>query len=272
MLLTSEEISIGTWFGLKDTACVVTGAGAGIGAETARLLASVGARVAVVDRHRDAATLVADEIRQSGGRAIGIACDISNVDQVRACGRLVLQTLGPCRVLVNNAAIRHRAPVLEIDLDAWSKVLAVNLNGALICSQVFAHQMIEAGQGGSLVHVGSILGQHPQHAASAYCASKAGLAMLSKSLSVELAPHRIRSNVVSPGFVVTEANASSYQDPATRSAREQLIPARKIGSPADLSQVILMLASERSGYITGDHIQVDGGVSNTALAKVPRAR
>lgn len=266
-----EEISIGTWFGLKDAVCVVTGAGAGIGAETARLLASVGARVAVVDRNGDTASSVAAAICQSGGHALGIACDISDADEVRACGRLVLQKLGPCRVLVNNAAARHRAPVLDIDLDAWSKVLAVNLNGALICSQIFARQMIDADQGGSLVHVGSILGQHPQHAASAYCASKAGLAMLSKSLSIELAPHRIRSNVVSPGFVVTEANAASYQDPATRFAREQLIPAQKIGSPADLSHVILMLASERSGYITGDHIQVDGGVSNTALAKVPRA-
>lgn len=262
--------TIGEWLGLTDAVCVVTGAGNGIGAETARLLASVGAQVAVVDRDALAAARVAAQIRAEGHRALDVACDVAHPVAVQSCAERVRDVLGPCRVLVNNAAARHRAPLLHMDPHAWAQVLSVNATGAMLCAQVFSRQMIAAGQGGSLVHVGSILGRHPQNDASAYCVSKAALSMLSRCLSLELAEHRIRSNVISPGFVMTEAHAASYQDPAVREARERMIPSGRIGLPQDLGQVVLMLASQRSDYINGEDIVVDGGFLNTVVARVPR--
>lgn len=271
---TSEDAqslaTVGAWLGLRDLVCVVTGAGSGIGAETARLLARLGARVAVVDLDGTAAEAVAAEIRQQQQTALGLRCDVAHTQEVQACAETVRMQLGPCRVLVNNAAARHRAALLDFPLDAWNRVLAVNLGGPLLCSQVFARHMIDAGQGGSLIHVGSVLGQHPQVDAAAYSASKAGLAMLSRSLSVELAPHRIRSNVISPGFTRTPANESSYADPAVLAAREALIPSGRVASTQDLAQAIVMLASDRAGYVNGQDLMVDGGVDSTLLARVPR--
>jgi NAD(P)-dependent dehydrogenase (short-subunit alcohol dehydrogenase family) len=262
---------VGVWLGFTSQVCVVTGAGSGIGAETARQLASAGALVAILDRDGDAASEVATEITRTGGHAIGLPTDVGKPKTVRAAAERVKEELGPCRVLINNAATRHREALMDISLDAWNQVLAVNLTGALLCSQVFVPQMIAAGRGGSLVHVGSILGQHPQLKAGAYSASKAGLGMLSRSLALELGEHRIRSNVVSPGFTRTQANEASYRDPETAAARQRLIPAGRAGLPVDLAQVIVFLASDRADYICGEDITVDGGVSSTLLSRVPRA-
>ena len=194
------------WLGLAGRVCVVTGGGGGIGAETARELARAGALVAALDRDGELANSVAREIESNGGRAIGVLADVGNADSVAAAAQRVQQELGPCRVLVNNAAIRHRNPLIEIDLETWNRVLGVNLTGALLCTQAFGAQMIAAGQGGSLIHVASLVGHYPQSGSGAYCASKAGMIMLSRSFTVELAEHRIRSNVVSPGMTRTPAN------------------------------------------------------------------
>lgn len=265
------EASEGQWLGLGGQVCVVTGAGNGIGAETARRLALAGAHVAILDRDGVAARAVAQDIGDAGGRALGFFADVSQPSTIQAAAEQVQAKLGPCRILVNNAAARHRQALMNLELDAWNRVLAVNLTGALVCSQVFAPQMIAAGSGGSLVHVGSILGRHPQFEAGAYCASKAGLSMLSRSLALELGEHRIRSNVVSPGFTRTQANEASYRDPATMAARIGLIPAGRVASVQDLAHVVMFLASDRSSYLNGEEITVDGGVSTTLVGRVPRA-
>lgn len=264
-------LEVGAWLGLAGQVCVVTGAGSGIGAETARQFASAGALVAVLDLDAEAAAAVAAGIVDAGGRAIGVAADVSMPDSVAAAAERVRQELGLCKVLVNNAAARHRAALADIDLAAWNRVLAVNVTGPLLCSQAFSAQMIEAGRGGSLVQVGSLLGQHAQLDAGAYCASKGALLMLSRCLALELAPHGIRSNVVSPGFTRTPANEASYRDAETAAARARLIPAGRVALPADLAQVVLMVASERAGYVNGEEITVDGGVGVTLMGRVPKA-
>jgi NAD(P)-dependent dehydrogenase (short-subunit alcohol dehydrogenase family) len=261
---------LGAWLALEGRVCVVTGAGSGIGAETARQFAAVGACVAVVDRDQAAALEVAAEIVHGGGRAIAVTADVGMIQTVKAAAERIEAELGPCSVLVNNAAVRHREALLEFDIEAWNRVLAVNLTGALVCTQVFAAQMIAAGHGGSIVHVSSIVGQHPQFDGGAYSASKAGLGMLSRSLALELAHHRIRSNVVSPGFVITPANAASYQDPETADARNRLIPLGRPAAQVDLANVILFLASCRAAYVDGQDIHVDGGVGTTLMSRVPR--
>lgn len=260
----------GTWLGLAGRVCVITGAGSGIGAETARQFASAGALVAVLDRDADSAAAVAAEIERCGGRGLGLQADVAHADSVAAAAARIQFELGPCRVLVNSAAVRHREALLDISLEAWNRVLGVNLTGALVCTQTFAAQMIAAGSGGSIVHVSSLLGHHPQFDGGAYSASKAALGMLSRSLALELAQHRIRSNVVSPGFTRTPANEAAYRDPETAAARQSLIPAGRVAAPADLAHVIVFLASDRADYIDGQDILVDGGIGNTLMSVVPR--
>lgn len=254
------------WLGLQDLVCVVTGAGSGIGAETARELARSGARVAVLDRDAGSAAAVAAEIARAGGRAIDVCADIGQPGSVLAAAQRVERELGLCRVLVNNAAVRHREPLMEMSLDDWNRVLTVNLTGALVCTKAFAAQMIAAGQGGSVVHVASIIAHFPQGGSAAYCASKGALLTLSKSMTIELAPHRIRSNVVSPGHTRTPANDVVYRDdPVLTATRERAVPAGRIGSPADLANTIAFLASTRAEYVNGQEILVDGGLHSTLM-------
>lgn len=253
------------WLGLRERVCVVTGAGSGIGAETAQELARIGAWVAVLDVNGSAASDVASEIRKKGGRAIDVQADIGDQDSVLAAAMRVKQELGPCRVLVNNAAIRHRQPLMELPIDAWNRVLAVNLTGALICTQAFGSQMISAGQGGSLIHVASLIAHFPQGGSGPYCASKAAMITLSNTLTIELASHRIRSNVVSPGQIRTPASEAVYRDPVLAAARERAVPAGRTGMPADLANTIAFLASDRSSYINAQEIVVDGGIGCTLM-------
>jgi NAD(P)-dependent dehydrogenase (short-subunit alcohol dehydrogenase family) len=259
------------WLALAERICVVTGGGGGIGAETARELAGAGAWVAVVDRDEGLADGVATEIERGGGRAIGVRADVANVDSVAAAAQRVQKELGPCGVLVNNAAIRHRNPLIEIDLDTWNGVLAVNLTGALLCSQAFGAQMIAAKRGGSLIHVASLIGHYAQSGSGAYCVSKAGLMMLSRALAVELGQYRIRSNVVSPGMTRTSANEAAYRNAEYADARARLTPSGRVGLPADLAHTITFLASHRSEYINAQEIVVDGGMESTLMDRIPRA-
>lgn len=253
------------WLGLQERVCVVTGAGSGIGAETAHELARAGAWVAVMDVNGQAAAEVASAIQTNGGRAIDVCADVGSPDSVFAAAGQVERELGPCRVLVNNAAIRHRQPLMELPLDAWNRVLQVNLTGALVCTQAFAASMIAAGKGGSLIHVASLIAQFPQNGSGPYCASKAAMITLSSTLTIELAPHRIRSNVVSPGQIRTPASEAIYRDPALAAARERAIPVGRVGMPTDLANTIAFLASDRSSFINAQEIVVDGGISCTLM-------
>jgi len=171
---------------------------------------------------------------------------------------------------VNNAAIRHRNPLIGIDLEIWNRVLAVNLTGALLCTQAFGAQMIATGQGGSLIHVASLVAHYPQTGSGAYCVSKAGMIMLSRALTVELAEHQIRSNVVSPGMTRTPANEGAYRNPEVAEARARITPAGRVGVPDDMANAIAFLASDRSNYINGKEIVVDGGMESTLMNNVPR--
>ncbi len=259
------------WLGLAGRVCVVTGGGSGIGAETARLFASAGALVAVVDRDADAAASVAAGIDPTCKRAIGVMADVGVPQTVMAAAERVQKELGPCRVLVNNAAQRYRGALINIGLDAWNGVMGANLTGALVCTQAFGAQMIAAGQGGSIIHIASINGHNPQPESGAYCISKAGLIMMSRVLSLELGAHGIRSNVVSPGFTRTPHTDVSYRDADVAAARQRLIPVGRVADPVDMAHVIAFLASDRSGYVDGQDILVDGGLNNSLMTQVPRS-
>lgn len=268
--MTSSAQAAPGWLELEGKVAVVTGAASGIGAEIARQLASVGARVAVLDRDEPGAIATANAIAATGARAVAVACDIADKASVDRAAAQVERELGRCDVLVNNAATIYAAALMDIDLQRWNQLMAVNVGGFLLCSQAFGRQMIAAGGGGSIVHIASISGRVPQPYSGPYSVSKAGVKMLSQLLAVELGEHGIRSNVVSPAMVRTPLTEGIYQNPDVLRRREEIVPARRISGPIDLAEVVLFLASARSGYVNGQDILVDGGLSTAWLTLIPR--
>jgi len=267
----TETTSPAAWLDLADRVCVVTGAGSGIGAETARQLAALGARVAALDRNGDAVAAVARQIESAGGRAIAIAADVTQAGDIAAAAVRVQAELGACRVLVNNAAlVGYAGPLLSADLAQWNRTLDVNLTGALVCVQAFAPQMVAGGGGGSIVNVTSICGHEPLVQAGAYSVGKSGLMMLTRMLSVELAGHGIRANSVAPGLVHTPATEFAYRDAQVAEARSRMVPVGRVAEPLDLANVIVFLASDRAAYVNGQDVLVDGALSQTLMAMVPK--
>lgn len=260
------------WLGLAGRVCVITGGGSGIGAETARHFATAGARVAVIDRDMASCQSVADEILASGGHALPVQADVSDEDDVIRAAMKVLSDIGPCDVLVNNAGVQYAQPLMAIELDKWRKALDVNLTGALMCAQAFGRHMIESKRGGSVVNVGSITGSHPKPGGGAYSASKAAIAMLSRQLALELAVYGIRSNTVAPGFVRTPLSEYAFADPELAKARNEMVPVGRVGRTQDIAEVIMYLASDRSAYVSGQELLVDGGLGQILMRIVPRPK
>jgi NAD(P)-dependent dehydrogenase (short-subunit alcohol dehydrogenase family) len=257
------------WLGLSGRVCVVTGGGGGIGRATALSLARAGARVAAIDRDERGLEVTRTELRELGPDHVATPCDTTSADSVTAAAELIEKSLGPCGVLVNTAAVLRPGGLDTLSLAEWNAVLAVNLTGYFICAQAFGAQMRKLGRG-SLVHVASIAGSHAQGQSGAYSVSKAGVIMLSQQLANEWGPHRIRSNVVSPGLVVTPMSQTFYDTPGVTERRTAVVPARRIGMPQDIADAILFLASDRASYVNGDEITVDGGYANMLMNLVPR--
>jgi glucose 1-dehydrogenase len=258
------------WLGLAGKTCVVTGAGGGIGRAVALEMARAGAAVALVDLAVERCAEVASEIAALGGRSVALAADVSVESDVARVARESDEALGPCAVLVNTPAISGRPdPISTLDFAKWQRQLDVNLSGYLLCSQRFGEQMQQRG-GGSMVHVSSIAGHFPQPHSGAYSVCKAGIAMMSRVLALELGKRKVRSNVVSPGMVRTPLSERFYSDPDLLRRREEFVPLGQVASPQQVADVIVFLASERSSYVTGQDVLVDGGVGVALMGLFPR--
>ena len=257
------------WLGLSGRVCVVTGGGGGIGRAVASSLARAGARVAAIDRDQRGLEATRAELRELDRDHVVTGCDTSSAESVTAASEIIEKALGSCGVLVNAAAVLRSGGLENLSLAEWNAVLSVNLTGYFLCAQIFGRQMRKLGRG-SLVHVSSIAGSHAQAQSGAYSVSKAGVIMLSRQLASEWGPQGIRSNVISPGMVVTPMSQSFYDTPGVTERRTAVVPARRIGMPRDIADAILFLASDRSSYVNGEEITVDGGYANMLMNLVPR--
>lgn len=247
---------------LAGRVAVVTGAAGGIGSAIAQRLAGLGAALALVDLKEPART-------GEAGSCIAIACDISVEADVASAADRVRDSLGPCDILVNNAAILPAGTRLEdVSLDAWDRAITVNLRGTFLCTKHFGAQMLGRGRG-SVVNLTSLTAAAP-NAAGAYGPSKGAILSLTRQTAAEWGPRGVRANAVTPGFILTPMSKPFYDDPHVRENRTAAIALRRIGTPEEIADVVAFLASDASAYVTGQEIVVDGGFTVSTVLNVTR--
>ncbi|MFI9272676.1 3-oxoacyl-ACP reductase FabG [Kitasatospora sp. NPDC052896] len=241
---------------------IVTGAGQGIGAATARLLAEQGAAVAVIDLTPERAKATVDAILEQGGTARGYGCDVSDYDAVAAVFATVVEELGGLHILVNNAGITRDNLFFKMPRADWDAVLSVNLTSAYNCSHV-AQKYLVAQKYGKIVSLSSrsALGNRGQ---ANYAAAKAGIQGLTATLAIELGPFNINVNAVAPGYVVTSmTEATAARVGATPEEHQAEVaartPLRRPGHPEEIASVVAFLASEEASYVSGQTLYVNGG-------------
>jgi 3-oxoacyl-[acyl-carrier protein] reductase len=239
---------------LTGRVALVTGAGRGIGKVIAQALAESGALVAVNDINADSAQTTASAI---GGRAF--PADVSDSDAVRQTIARIAAELGGLHILVNNAGIEPKAPILDMAVEDWRRTLDVNLSAAFYTSQAAGRVMRDAG-GGVIVNIASIAGHNiPLPNRANYVASKAGLIGFTKECAREFAAYHIRVNAVCPGVIETEMTANLRANPEQMAKWLADIPQGRLGTPSDVTGMVLFLCSDAAGYLTGQAINVDGG-------------
>ncbi|GHF48409.1 SDR family NAD(P)-dependent oxidoreductase [Seohaeicola zhoushanensis] len=258
-----------SWLGLAGKCVVVTGGSGGIGRACLAAFHREGARVVALDRGVGVAQAVASALDPGGETALGLDCDISDREAVAEVAATVAARFGGADVVVNNAGILRPAPLERVSEADWGAMLRVNLTGSLWVAQAFAQQMASRG-GGAVVQIASISASQPQPMSGAYSVSKAAVAMMVRQMAYEWGPRGIRANTVSPGLVLTPMSDAFYADPEVKRAREAMVPAGRIGTPEDMADAALFLASDRARYITGQEIVVDGGLSQSLMGLVPR--
>ncbi len=237
---------------------VVTGAGRGIGRSVAERLAADGAAVAVVDRDAAPADEVAAAITAAGGRAIAIACDVTDPAAVRAMAERTIAQLGEIAILVNNAGILRSTKAAEIDPAEWHLVMDANLTSAFLCAQAVQPSMIRGGYG-AICNLASMAGRATSTLGGVhYTTAKAGVLGLTRHLAREWAPHRITVNAISPGIVDTPMVRASRDAEGLEAVRRS-IPFQRFADPAELAALIAFLVSDEARYITGANVDIHGG-------------
>ncbi len=252
---------------LSGQKALVTGGSSGIGRACAVALAQAGADVAVNYRSgAEEADEVVAEITAMGRKAVAVQADVSKEEDVREMFRQAISELGTVDILVNNAGIQQDAPVEEMSLDQWNKVIGVNLTGQFLCIREAVKEFKRRGvvpqvscAAGKIICMSSVHEAIPWAGHINYAASKGGVMLLAKSVAQEVAPDRIRVNSVAPGAIRTPINADAWETPEAYEKLMQLVPYNRIGEPEDIGRTVAWLASDQSDYIVGSTIYVDGG-------------
>jgi D-sorbitol dehydrogenase (acceptor) len=253
---------------LEGKVAIVTGAASGMGRAIALRYADEGARVVIADLNADAGRRVAGEISSAGGRAVAVAIDVCNREQVQAMADTAVREFGGLDILVNNAGVARIIPFLETTERDWDFIFDVNCKGLLWCSQAAARVMIDQGRGGKIINLASQAGRRGEALVLAYCASKACVISMNQSMALALAPHKINVNAIAPGVVDTPlwdeldkqfATLLNMQVGEPKRTFSQSIPLGRIEQPEDVAGAAVFLASSDSDYITQQCFNVDGG-------------
>jgi 3-oxoacyl-[acyl-carrier protein] reductase len=242
---------------LEGKVALVTGGSRGIGRVIALRLSAEGAKVVVNATTKAGAEKTAEEIRQSGGEAIGLEANIADAKQVEALIKQTVDQFGGLHVLVNNAGITRDNLVMRMSDEEWNQVIATNLTGTFHCIRAASKVMMKQ-RSGKIVNLTSVVALVGNKGQANYCAAKAGIIGLTKSVARELASRNIQINAVAPGFITTDMTAALPE--AAKTAMLQSIPLERMGTPGDVAGVVTFLASSEADYITGQVFNVDGGM------------
>lgn len=252
-------------YNLNGKLALVTGAGAGIGRAIALRLADEGSAVAILDVDRQGAEETAAQVRARGVKSMSVVCDVGERVEVQRSVEEILQSFGEIHILVNNAGVLRVAPLLEMKEPDWHLTFRVNVDGAFHCCQAVAPQMVARRQG-RIINIASWFGKIGKSYYGAYCASKFAVIGFTQALAQELAPHKVTVNAVCPGTVVG-TRMREYADEVhrqyglpTAAQREATIPLGRVARPEDIARAVAFLASDEAEYMTGQAINVTGGL------------
>ena len=240
----------------ENRIALVTGGAQGIGYACAEALKEDGLRIILSDINAEG---VAETAARLGDSAVGLACDMADADAILGLFDRIEADHGPVSVLVNNAGIALPGDFLDYDLDAFRKVIDVNLTGVFIATQRAARAMVANGVKGAIVNMSSVNAQLAIPAIPAYCASKGGVMQVTKAAAIALAQHGIRVNAVGPGSIDTAMMAGVNADPAAFETAMSRTPLRRAGTAREIGDIVAFLASDKASYVTGETIYADGG-------------
>ncbi|MDP2911887.1 MAG: 3-oxoacyl-[acyl-carrier-protein] reductase [Candidatus Omnitrophota bacterium] len=242
---------------LESKVAIITGGARGIGREIAMLFAKEGANIAICDVNLEEAQKTAKEIEELGRQSLAFKADVTDLNQIQDMVDKILDKFNKVDILINNAGITKDNLLLRMSEEDWDKVIAVNLKGTFVCTKIVSRVMLKQ-RFGKMVNLASIIGIMGNAGQANYAASKAGIIGLTKSVAKELASRNICVNAIAPGFIRTDMTARLPED--VQKKMLSVIPLARFGEAKDVADLALFLSSESSSYITGQVIQVDGGM------------
>jgi 3-oxoacyl-[acyl-carrier protein] reductase len=249
---------------LKDQVALVTGGSRGIGRGIVKAFAAEGAKVGFVYRgNREAAASLESEVGQAGGIALAIQADVTRVEEAEACAERVQKEWGRLDILVNNAGVIKDDLFVRLEPDDWNAVLQTNLGGAYNFCRAVAYTFMKQRRG-RIINISSVAAEHVNPGQTNYAASKGAINAFTRALAVELASRGVTVNAIAPGFIETDMSAAVRNKAGD--LIKKMIPMRRLGQPEDIAHVAVFLASADSGYLTGQVLTVDGGLSLGAAA------
>ena len=246
-----------SWFDLSGRVALVTGGSKGLGRAIADGLAKAGADVAIASRTPAELDVAAAALREHGRRAIGVRADVTDEDSVRAMVAQVVEHFGRIDILVNNAGVGDSYAVVDMDAAHWDRVMNVNLRGPMLCCKHVGPHLIQQ-RAGKVINVASVMATRVARYMSAYCASKAAIVQLTRTLALEWIRHNVQVNALCPGYFLTDMNTEFFSSARGRQFIADL-PSGRLGDARELEGAAVFLASDATSYVTGTTLYVDGG-------------